>query len=59
MTMKQKIEDLLSTLPTSEKIIILESLGKKYRRENSMRINNKQMGRQLVDERPDELALKA
>lgn len=51
--MKQKIEALLAELPTTEKINILESLCKKYRRENSARINAKQMGRRVDDERPD------
>lgn len=56
--MKQKIELLLSELPTTEKITILESLCKKYRRENSVRINAKQMGRRVDDERPDLQLLK-
>lgn len=51
--MKNKIEFLLRELPTSEKISILESLCKKYRRENSIKINAKQMGRRVDDERPD------
>lgn len=56
--MKQKIELLLSELPTTEKINILESLCKKYRRENSVKINAKQMGRRVDDERPDLQLLK-
>lgn len=56
--MKQKIEALLLGLPTTEKINILESLCKKYRRENSARINAKQMGRRVDDERPDLQILK-
>jgi hypothetical protein len=57
--MKDKIEILLQELPTSEKINILESLCKKYRRENSARINAKQMGRRVDDERPDLQTLKS
>ena len=57
--MKNKIEFLLQELPISEKISILESLCKKYRRENSVRINAKQMGRRVDDERPDLETLKA
>ena len=56
--MKQKIELLLSELPTTEKINILESLCKKYRRENSVKINAKQMGRRIDDDRPDLQLLK-
>jgi len=56
--MKQKIELLLSELPTTEKINILESLCKKYRRENSVKINAKQMGRRVDDDRPDLQLLK-
>ena len=37
----------------SERIAILESLCKQYRRTNSIRINAKQMGRKVDDERPD------
>ena len=57
--MKDKVELLLQELPISEKISILESLCKKYRRENSARINAKQMGRRVDDERPDLETLKA
>lgn len=57
--MKNKIEFLLQGLPISEKINILESLCKKYRRENSARINAKQMGRRVDDERPDLQTLKS
>jgi hypothetical protein len=57
--MKDKVELLLQGLPISEKISILESLCKKYRRENSIRINAKQMGRRVDDERPDLETLKA
>jgi hypothetical protein len=57
--MKEKIEILLSELPTTEKINILESLCKKYRRENSARINAKQMGRRVDEDRPDLQTLKA
>jgi hypothetical protein len=54
---KQQLEAILAPLSLSERIALLESLGKKYRRENSVRINSKQMGR-IVDVRPDEINLK-
>lgn len=56
--MKQQIEKLLEYIPTTERIAILESLCKKYRRLNSIRINAKQMGRKVDDERPDLVQLK-
>lgn len=39
--MKQKIESLLTGLTNIEKIALLESLCKKYRRQNSILINKK------------------
>jgi hypothetical protein len=56
--MKREIEKLLEYIPMSERIAILESLCKKYRRLNSVRINAKQMGRKVDDERPDLLLMK-
>jgi len=56
--MKTQIEKLLEYVPTSERIAILESLCKKYRRLNSIRLNAKQMGRKVDDERPDLIQLK-
>lgn len=55
---KRDIEKILEYIPTSEKIAILESLCKKYRRLNSQRINAKQMGRRVDEERPDLQLLK-
>jgi hypothetical protein len=55
--MRQKIEKLISKLPPSEAIALLESISKNLRRKNSIRINEGQMGRR-VDERPDEGILK-
>ena len=55
---KRDIEKLLEYVPMSEKIAVLESLCKKYRRLNSQRINEKQMGRKVDDERPDLQLLK-
>lgn len=55
---KRDIEKLLEYIPTSEKIAVLESLCKKYRRLNSQRINAKQMGRRVDDDRPDLQLLK-
>ena len=49
----------LSGLPDNEKIQILESLGKRYRRNNSVKINEIQMGRKVfIDERPDLITMK-
>lgn len=56
--MKREIEKLLEYIPTTERIAILESLCKKYRRMNSIRINAKQMGRKVDAERPDLISLK-
>jgi hypothetical protein len=56
--MKREIEKILEYVPISEKIAVLESLSKKYRRLNSVRINEKQMGRRVDDERPDLQLLK-
>lgn len=56
--MKTEIEKLLEYIPMSERIAILESLCKKYRRMNSIRINAKQMGRKVDAERPDLIQLK-
>jgi len=56
--MKAQIEKLLEYVPTTERIAILESLCKKYRRINSIRINAKQMGRKVDAERPDLIQLK-
>ena len=55
---KRDIEKILEYVPMSEKIAVLESLCKKYRRLNSVRINEKQMGRRVDDERPDLQLLK-
>lgn len=56
--MKEQIEMIMAELPMTEKIAVLESLCKKYRRQNSMRINAKQMGRRVDGERPDLIILK-
>ena len=56
--MRKEIEKLLEYVPTSEKIALLESLCKKYRRLNSQRINAKQMGRRVDEDRPDLQLLK-
>jgi hypothetical protein len=57
---RKKIEKMLSKLSLSERIAILESLGKQYRRENSIRLNENQVrGAKLVDpERPDLIEMK-
>ena len=56
--MREKIDQLLKVVPLSERIAILESLCKKYRKQNSIRINAKQMGRKVDDDRPDLQILK-
>ena len=56
--MKTQIEKLLEFIPISERIAVLESLCKKYRRLNSIRLNAKQMGRKVDAERPDLISLK-
>ena len=56
--MKEKIDTMLAQFPTTEKIAILESLCKKYRRLNSVKINARQMGRKVDDDRPDLQLLK-
>lgn len=56
--MKNYLEEILKDLPLSERIALLESLGKKYRRLNSIRINSKQMGRKVDEDRPDLQLLK-
>lgn len=57
--MKREIEKLLEYVPMTERIALLESLCKKYRRLNSAKINNLQMGRKVIDEeRPDLLSMK-
>jgi len=56
--MKKIIEQILSSMTMNERIAILESLCKQYRRENSKRINAHQMGRRFDGERPDLQILK-
>lgn len=55
---RRKIEIIIADLSTVDKIAILESIGKHYRRENSKKMNANQMGRVIIDERPDEINLK-
>jgi hypothetical protein len=58
MTPTEQIKFALKGLPISEKINILESISKHLRRENSVRINAKQMGRRVDADRPDLISLK-
>ena len=51
--MKKEIEQMLLYVPMSERIAMLESLCKQYRKLNSIRINAKQMGRKVDEDRPD------
>ena len=51
--MRKIIDSLLAVYPMSERIALLESMCKQYRRANSIRINEKQMGRRVDVERPD------
>lgn len=57
--MKEKIEDILKNVPIIERIIVLESLCKKYRKFSSKIINERQMGRRVDSDRPDLLNLKS
>ena len=57
--MKEKIEDVLRDASIIERITILESLCKKYRKISSKIINERQMGRRVDSERPDLLTLKS
>lgn len=57
--MKKKIEEMLMAIPISERIALLESLSKKFRRMNSARINSMQMGRKVDSDRPDLAGLKS
>jgi hypothetical protein len=56
--MKKEIEQMLLYVPMSERIAMLESLCKQYRKLNSIRINAKQMGRKVDEDRPDLQLLK-
>lgn len=56
--MRKEIENILKDVPMSERINVLESLCKKYRRLNSVRINSLQMGRKVDSDRPDLQSLK-
>ena len=55
--LRHQIEKILESVSLTEKIAILESLGKKYRKENSIKINSKDYGKK-VDIRTDEINLK-
>jgi len=54
---KKKIELILKDLHPSERIDILESLGKDYRKKNSVRINSIKYNKLDMD-RPDLYSLK-
>jgi flagellar motor switch protein FliG len=56
--MKDQIKAILSQLHPSEAIALLESLGKEFRKKNSIRINNLKFNK-LDMERPDLLQLKS
>lgn len=58
-TLKQKIEEILKGNKPQDCIDALESLGKKYRRENSVRINQHQKGKQFDGDRPDLIEMKS
>lgn len=57
--MKEKIEDILKNISIIERITVLESLCKKYRKLSSKIINERQMGRRVDSDRPDLLNLKS
>lgn len=56
--MKEQIKSILSQLHPSEAIALLESLGKEFRKKNSIRINNLKFNK-LDMERPDLYQLKS
>lgn len=56
--MKDQIKAILSQLHPSEAIALLESLGKEFRKKNSIRINNLKFNK-LDMERPDLFQLKS
>lgn len=56
--MKEQIKAILSQLHPSEAIALLESLGKEFRKKNSIRINNLKFNK-LDMERPDLFQLKS
>lgn len=56
---RRKIEILLTDMSPLEKILLLESISKKYRRANSKKLNKDQMNYRIgIDDRPDEIDLK-
>lgn len=57
-TTKDKIKDLLKNKTMTEKIAILESLGKEFRQKNSIRINKGQITGKVDSDRPDLLEMK-
>lgn len=58
MGLKGKLRLAMVGYSVNEQLEALHSLSKELRRTNSVRINDKQMGRR-VDEREDEVRLKA
>lgn len=58
VTTKDKIRELLKNKTLSEKIIILESLGKEFRQKNCIRINKVYTGLKVDEDRPDLIELK-
>ncbi len=57
-TLKDKLQEVLKGQKPQDCIDALESLGKKYRRENSVRINHKRKGLNFDGDRPDLTDLK-
>ena len=52
-TIKDKIRELLKNKTVTERIEILESIGKEYRQKNSQRINKVYLTGKVDADRPD------
>ena len=58
VTTKDKIRELLKNKTLTEKIAMLESLGKEFRQRNGIRINKVYQGLKVDEDRPDLIDLK-
>lgn len=59
MKRRDKIMDCMKGMTKVEQIALLESISKEIRQKNSIRINSRKFMDTRVDERPDEITLKA
>lgn len=59
MSKREKILQVLQTMPDSEAIALVESIGKELRKKNSVTINNRAKVKVNIDrDRPDLVELK-